>query len=276
MNAIRIIAIQEIRDGLRNKWVVAAALVLALFALSIAFLGSTAVGTVNAPALAVVVVSLSSLTVFLVPLLGLMLSYDAIVGESERGTLLLLLSYPMRRWQFLFGKFIGQVAILMFAILVGYGVAGLAVAWQAESVQPSEIMAFTLMMGSAVVMGAAFVALGHFISAAVRERATAAGLALGIWLLSALVYDLVLLGTVAADSGGLISENLFSVLLLINPTDAFRLLNLASFDEVANFAGTAGLASTGTAAPTLSALSLVCWIAAPLGLAALVFRRREI
>ena len=42
------------------------------------------------------VVSLSSLTIFLVPLIALLLSHDAIVGEAERGTLLLLLSYPVR------------------------------------------------------------------------------------------------------------------------------------------------------------------------------------
>ena len=41
------------------------------------------------------VVSLASLTVFLVPLIALLLAYDAIVGEAERGTLLLLLAYPV-------------------------------------------------------------------------------------------------------------------------------------------------------------------------------------
>ena len=45
-------------------------------------------------ALDVVIVSLSSLTILL-PLIALLISHDAIVGEMERGTLLLLLSYPV-------------------------------------------------------------------------------------------------------------------------------------------------------------------------------------
>ena len=41
------------------------------------------------------IVSLSSLTIFLLPLIALLISYDAVVGEMERGTMLLLLSYPV-------------------------------------------------------------------------------------------------------------------------------------------------------------------------------------
>jgi ABC-type Na+ efflux pump permease subunit len=39
--------------------------------------------------------------------IALLISHDAIVGEMERGTMLLLLSYPVGRWQVLIGKFVG-------------------------------------------------------------------------------------------------------------------------------------------------------------------------
>ena len=55
--------------------------------------------------LAIAVANLSSLGVYLLPLLALMLSFDAVVGESERGTLNLLLAYPVDRWQVILGKF---------------------------------------------------------------------------------------------------------------------------------------------------------------------------
>ena len=48
--------------------------------------------------LAVSIVSLSSLSIFLVPLIALLLSFDAIVGAVDRGTLALLLAYPVARW----------------------------------------------------------------------------------------------------------------------------------------------------------------------------------
>src|SRR3546814_13191470 len=87
-------------------------------------LGSTPTGTVGASPFGGVVVSLASLTIFLLPLLALLLSFDAVVGEAERGTLLLLLAYPVGRWQVVLGKFLGHASILALAPVIGYGAAG--------------------------------------------------------------------------------------------------------------------------------------------------------
>ena len=89
-----IIAGKELRDGMRNRWVLATTALLAALALTLAFLGAAPTGSVKVSALAVTIVSLSSLTIFLVPLIALLLSYDAIVGEVDRGTMALLLAYP--------------------------------------------------------------------------------------------------------------------------------------------------------------------------------------
>jgi len=123
MTNILIIARKEIQEGLRNRWVLATTLLLAALALTLSFLGSAPTGNVGVNRLDVVIVSLSSLTIFLVPLIALLLSHDAIVGESERGTMLLLLSYPVGRSEVIFGKFLGHLAILGFATLFGYGAA---------------------------------------------------------------------------------------------------------------------------------------------------------
>ena len=108
MRNILIVARKEIQEGLRNRWVLATTLLLAALALSLTFLGSAPTGNVGVRALDVVIVSLSSLTIFLLPLIALLISHDAIVGEMERGTMLLLLSYPVARWQVLLGKFVGS------------------------------------------------------------------------------------------------------------------------------------------------------------------------
>ena len=66
MSPIWIIARKEIRDSLRNRWVLVASSLLALFALSLGFLGSSPTGTVNVDPITVTVVSLSSLSIYLV------------------------------------------------------------------------------------------------------------------------------------------------------------------------------------------------------------------
>src|SRR3954471_2360709 len=128
MRNIVVVARKEIQEGLRNRWVLATTLLLAALALTLTFLGSAPTGNVGVNRLDVVIVSLSSLTIFLVPLIALLLSHDAIVGEMERGTMLLLLSYPIGRNQVILGKFLGHIAILSFATLFGYGAAAVALA----------------------------------------------------------------------------------------------------------------------------------------------------
>ena len=105
MNPVWIITGKEVRDSLRNRWVLAAALLLAALALSLGFLGSSPTGSVKVDPLTVTVVSLSSLSIFLIPLIAMLLSYDALIGEIERGTMALLLSYPISRNQILAGNY---------------------------------------------------------------------------------------------------------------------------------------------------------------------------
>ena len=118
---VAVIALQEIENGLRNRWVLAATLLLACLALSLTLLGSAPTGAVKVSALTVTVVSLASLTIFLVPLIALLLAYEAIVGEAERGTLLLLLAYPVARQQVLARQVPGSSVHPRVATVVGYG-----------------------------------------------------------------------------------------------------------------------------------------------------------
>ncbi|MEI7607153.1 MAG: ABC transporter permease subunit [Rhodospirillaceae bacterium] len=274
MSTILILAANEIRAGLRNRWVVATTLLMAALALTLAFLGSAPTGTVGVGALAVTVVSLSSLTIFLLPLIALLLSYDAVVGEVERGTLILLLSYPVGRGQVVLGKFFGQTAILGFATALGYGAAGFALTLTSGA-DAESWRAFAAMIGSSVLLGAAFTALGMLISVAARDRGTAAGLAIGVWLLLVLLYDMGMLGALVADHGRFLSVPLVNALLLINPTDIYRLFNLSGFDSIGQFAGMAGLSGQLRIPHAALLAALSAWVALPLLLAALLFRRRQ-
>lgn len=269
------IAAQEIRVGLRNRWVIAITLLLAALSLSLVLLGSAPMGTVGADPLAIVVVSLASLTIFLVPLIALLLSFDAIVGEQERGTLMLLLSYPLARWQVVAGKVVGQIVILAFATVIGYGAAAAALAMQAD-VGREAWLAYSGMLATSVMLGAAFIALGCLVSTMVQERATAASLAVGLWLFFVLIYDAALLGLLVANQGHTIGERWLSALLLLNPADAYRLFNMTSTESVSVYSGMAGLGDPSGLAPATLLAALAAWILVPLLLAVAVFQRRSI
>lgn len=275
MKIVLVLALGEIREGLRNRWVAASIVLLATLAFALSALGSAPIGTINANALSVSVASLSSLSVYLLPLIALMLSFPALVGELERGTLLLLLTYPVARWQVVVGKFIGHVGILMLAVLVGYGVPALVTGFQGDGGWAGW-QGYLAMMGSSVLLGAAFIALGYLVSASVRERATAAGLAIGVWLLFVVLYDIGLLGMLLADGDQSISPALFSGLMLVNPTDAYRIFNLMGSEGASLVSGLAGLAEQVRLGAALPIVVMVLWVLAPLTAATAIFYRREV
>ena len=275
MTAVTAIAGREVLAGIRNRWMLAASLLLGVLALTLAFIGSTPAGPVAASPLAITVVSLSSLSVFLVPLIGLLVSYDALVGEIERGTMPLLMTYPVTRWRIVLGKFAGQVGILAVATVVGFGVAAL-VTGLGDGGDAEAWIAFGTMVGGSILLGAAFIALGTLFSAVVAERGTAAGVSAAAWLVFVVLFDMALLAILVADEGQVVSGDLFRVLLLLNPTDVYRMLTLAGSETVGALSGMAGVSAEAAFGHAVLLPVMVLWIVVPLGLAGLLFGRKEL
>ena len=276
MNPVCIITGKEVRDSMCNRWVLAATVLLAALALSLGFLGSTPTGSVKVDPLTVTVVSLSSLSIFLIPLIAMLLSYDALIGEIERGTMALLLSYPVSRVQILAGKFIGHIIILTLATAAGYGLAGIALQLANGGIDIAAWKPFALLIAASVVLGAAFLAMGYVISAKVKERGTAAGVAIGVWLFFVVIFDMTLLGVLVADSEQTITAPVVEGILLLNPADIYRLLNLTGYENTAMYAGMAGLSEQISLTVPVLLAAQVLWVFVPLVLAAWIFGRRQI
>lgn len=275
LSTLSIQAAKEISDGVRNRWVAMAILLLGSLALALSFLGSVPVGETKASVLDVSVISLASLSMYLIPLLALMLSFDALVGEFENGTMQLLLTYPVTRWQILFGKFLGHVVILMLAILVGYGGTFALLVYSANG-EADGWQAYAAMMLSSLLLGCVFLALGYLISSAVRERALGIGVAIFAWIMLVVCYDLGLLSLLTYRDGDLISQELFSVLVLINPADAYRLFNFIGFEEVGRLVGMAGINADFTFGVFAPLISMSLWVVIPLLLAMVRFHQTEL
>lgn len=275
MHEILTVARKEFRDGLRNRWVLAITVMFALFALGLAYFGAAASGQVGFTSLDTTIVSLASLAIFVIPLIALLLAYDSVVGEEEQGTLLLLLSYPLSRIQLLAGKFLGHAIVLAVSSILGFGLAALLIAVLTGDVASMTLWkAFGFFILSAVMLGWVFIALAYLISVLVNEKSRAAGLALIVWFLFVLVFDLALLGILVATQGAVGAE-FFPYLLLLNPTDVFRLANLAGFEAAQAYSGLVSVASAQLLQPSLLFGVLLLWIIAPLGLASWLFKRRE-
>ena len=262
------IAGKEFWDRIRNRWVLAVALVFTVFALSIAYFGSAQQGAVGFRSIEVTIASLVSLVIYLIPLIALMLGFDAIVGEREHGSLDLLLSMPITRGELLLGKYLGLAGALAFSTVAGFGLVGLVLSAQLDLNALFHYFGFML---SSVLLGCAFLSLAVMLSVFASDRTRASGLAIAMWFFFVLIFDLLLLAVLVVTAGQWGGEAL-PYLLLLNPADVFRILNIFSLEDVRTLYGLSTVFPPALAKPWLLGLVMLGWIIAPLAIAGWRFR----
>ena len=272
MRQILTVANKEFHDGLRNRWLVSITLIFALLSIGLTYFGAAASGEVGLTSLSTTVASLASLAVFLIPLIALLLSYDSFVGEQESGTLLLLLTYPLSKSQLLIGKFIGQGGIIALATLLGFGASAILLYFQSGDIE--IISAFALFIASAILLGLSFTAISYLISLSVSEKSKAAGFALITWFLFALAFDLALLALLVGVEDG-ISQQGLTQLMMLNPTDIFRLVNLSGLDS-SDVNGALAVAINASLSQVQLILMLIAWVVLPLSLAIFIFKKKTL
>ena len=266
---IAAIARKEFRDRLRSRWVLAVAVVLAVFALVIAYFGAAQQGAVGFKGIELTIASLTSLVIYLVPLIALILGYDAIIGERERGSLDLLLSLPLTKLELLLGKYLGLAAALAFSTVAGFGLVGVVLSYGIGLTGLLDYAGFIL---STLLMGLAFLSFALLLSVLATSKVVASGAAIALWFFYVLVYDLILLGMLVVTEGQYVG-GLFPILLLLNPADIFRILNIFSLEEVKSLYGLATVFPATLASPWLLGGAMLFWILAPLALAYFRFRK---
>ncbi|NQZ54441.1 MAG: ABC transporter permease [Piscirickettsiaceae bacterium] len=275
MQAIFTVANKEFHDGLRNRWVVAISFIFALLATGLAYFGAAASGQVGFTTLSSTLVSLASLAVFIIPLIALMLAYDAVVGEDENGTLLLLMTYPLSRWQLIVGKMLGHWLIMAFSTICGFGLSAIIIAVFSDNTSWSELLGpYSFFILCAILLGWIFIAIAYVISACVTEKSKAAGIALIVWFIFVLMFDLSLLGLLVSTEGN-VNAQLFPYLLLLNPTDIFRLLIIGYFADQ-ELSGFMSIAQHAHFTLPILLSSLLVWFITPVLLAITLFNKRKL
>lgn len=162
------IARLELLIARRNMWVATSVILMGLFTTVLTLAGGAPTGTLGVDPLTVAVTSITTLSVYLIPLIGLLLSFDAIAGEAERGTLALNLTYPLSRGEILIGKFLAHTGVLAFAIAVGLGLATFLTIWQYGAAEISFAPLLKL-FATSLALGAAFLGIGYLVSSLVRQ-----------------------------------------------------------------------------------------------------------
>jgi ABC-type transport system involved in multi-copper enzyme maturation permease subunit len=152
------------------------------------------------------VVTLMTISSMLIPIIAIMLGYATISGEAESGALHVVLSYPIRRIEVLLGKFLGLSFVLIFSILIGFGLGGIVIAGTAGA---DAIGGFLAFIGVTILLGMLYLSLAMMASAFAKKRSTSLGLGVLIFFWG-MIYGMIVFG-IYLGAGGSFEE-------LLNPT----------------------------------------------------------
>ncbi len=129
---------------------------------------------------------------FLIPLIAIGLSFDAVNAEFNRRTMSRLLAQPIYRDAVLLGKFLAALATLgvgltaLWLLMMGLGLVTLGV-----PPTPEETLRGLAFLVIAIAYGAIWIAVALACSVIFRSAATSALCALGLWLLLTVLWPML-------------------------------------------------------------------------------------
>ncbi|MGQ0649374.1 MAG: ABC transporter permease [Gemmatimonadaceae bacterium] len=249
-------------DVVRNRWVVGYGvffLVATDLLLRLAGTGPRAM------------VSLLNLVLILVPLVTIV--FGTIYWHGAREFNELLLTQPVDRPSLFHGLFAGLVLPLSTAFVVGVGAPLLL----HRAIGPESVGAFVLLLVAGTALTGVFGALAILVSGLVDDRLRGLGVSLGVWLLTAVAYDGLVLWVAVAFRDAALERPLLA-LTFANPIDLARVMLLLQLDAAALMGATGAVfqrTMSGALGTSAALLGLAVWTLIPGLLALRAFSRRD-
>lgn len=250
------IARQELTVHARNRWTIVIAATFAILVIAIATVGTLAEGFDGLQSFRRTSTSLLNLVVTFIPLLALVVGTISFTGD--RGSAELLFAQPVGRGTVLLGKALGVVASLWGSMLVGFvGAGSIIIAGNGID----GLLPYIVLVLLSLLLGAVFVGIAVFAAVVSRRTTKAFGLALGLWFLFVLFYDLLVIGLVASLKGSAATTLLF-LSLFGNPVDMVRVAALLSMENASVFGASGAALLRFLGGAWLSGVALLAGLAA--------------
>lgn len=273
-NTVFVVAGQETKINIRNKWTLIFAAVFGGLALAISYFGLVTAGVVGFQSFTRTAASLLNLVLYVIPIVAL--SMGTLSFSGERGANELLFSQPVTRNEILVGRILGLFASISTSTLLGFGLAGFVIAFRMGSEGLWRYLGF---VGLALLLALIFLVLGAMAALLTGKKAKALGFSLFLWFFFVLFYDLLVIGLAFVFKER--TANLFVFLSLFgNPVDMVRVSSLLTLSSATIF-GAAGAALLkflgGPMAAHLTLLAgLLLWAVGSTLICIVTLRRQDI
>lgn len=270
MSVVSAIIARELRESLRNRWLISFAVCFALLSASLALLTRSAAGDQGAAGFGRTAAGLINLVMVLVPLMSMTAAASSVAGDRERGVMAFLLAQPVSLFEVMLGKFIGLSMSVVAAVVLGFGVGALLIAASGGG----DAWTYAQVTMLTALLAIAMVSVGMLVSAFCRRSGTAITAVLLTWLALVFACDLVLMGSHVALKLGV--PTLFH-LSLVNPLQVFKVAALTPLGGSLDVLGPAAAWAVHVYGvwllPTLLTV-LVGWAIAPATVAFMILRRK--
>jgi ABC-2 type transport system permease protein len=226
----RAVAKKDFLDAIRSRLLIVLTVLFAMFSTAAGYFiteidgGGPFVGELTSLAL---IQSLASVTGIFIPIVAIAAAYRSLAGERESGTLKILLSLPNSRADAVLGKFLGRIAVVSFALFVGFSAGLVVTAVFADAFSPTAYLVF---VATSFLFAAVFVAITVGVSAFTSSTSRAAYGTFGLFIIFQFIWESLATGVIYALNGfsfegieeGDTLVDLFDVLAILNPTTAYE------------------------------------------------------
>lgn len=225
MNILNIYKIikKELKLNTVNYWIFLSASIIVILNLIVIYFAEIISGDYSQTDIRSLLLSIIHLQMYLIPLLSFVLSYDSILSEKETGIFDLILSYRISLIDVFLGKLLGNT--LIFTLSFFLGIIPVCVYLYILGVNINTLLTFFII---SVWLSFVFNGMALYISNLSKDRTVVILLSIFVWLFFIFIYD-ILFTFLAIFSYGKISNDILSLILLINPAEIFRIISILYF-----------------------------------------------
>ncbi|MFW6375676.1 MAG: ABC transporter permease [Thermoplasmatota archaeon] len=278
---IFVIAKKEFKSNIKNKWIILFVLIFFGLTVLVSFYGSSK-GDDEWRNLEQTILWMSTYMEYMIPILGVILGYGSIVREKEKGSLQLVLSYPVQRGEVLSGKFLGLWGVFTVCVTSGLTLGGLIIGSKVSFLFWSDYYLFIL---ASVILGGVYISIALMLSVIFEDSMSAMSSSVFVLFLFSFLWLGMMYALAEATFGwssmktGSPPRWYFS-LQLLNPTliwFTLLALNIPPFRAWAlEFGGEKPVGTPSFYDTWVMIGILVIWIAIPLLVGEYILKRKDI
>src|SRR5699024_3458842 len=164
-----------------------------------------------------------NMTLYLLPLITLLLGGFSTTVEKENGQWGLLSTYPISAYSFLWGKWLGLAVILLMMVSFSFGFAGVVTVLFGRAITIETLVFFWLFSSCLALV---YLSIAVLIGSIARNRWQALIGGIAVWFLTIIMWPLLMVSTLSHLPSYPLIKPTLQALTIVNPAEFVRVFSI--------------------------------------------------